>query len=245
MDIKNFFVSFKPHIAPVSHTEKIRSALIAGIAMLLLGLALRFLPHFNYPMLMLASMAASAVLLFAAPHSPMAQPWPLLGGHLVSLLAGWICSGLVADPLLAGAAAVFLAILLMHYLHCVHPPGGATALTMVLSSAQFHPMGLPWVLCIVAANAGISLALALLINSLIPGRHYPAPVHTHVQPVSDPSAIPVGIEQADIEWAASQMDSFIDVSEEDLESIYQLATQHAQRRYEQALTPSSTGKSTP
>lgn len=238
MDIKNFIRSFKPHVAPVSIAEKMRSALAAGVAMLLLGLALKFLPHFNYPMLMLGSMAASAVLLFAAPHSPMAQPWPLFGGHLVSVLAGWTCIQLIADPLLAAGCAVCLAIFLMHYLNCLHPPGGATALTLVLSSAQFHPMGWPWVTYIVAMNAGISLVLALLINNLMPGRHYPLPVHSHIQPVADPASESVVIEEPDIVWAAGQIDSFVDISEEDLVMIYQLASQHAQRRYEQALNTS-------
>lgn len=242
MDFKNFIQSFKPHVAPISITEKIRSALAAGIAMLLLGLALKFLPHFNYPMLMLASMAASAVLLFAAPHSPMAQPWPLFGGHLVSVLAGWTCIQLIADPLLAAGCAVCLAVFLMHYLHCLHPPGGATALTLVLSSAQFHPMGGLWVAYIAAMNAGISLVLALLINNLIPGRHYPMPMHSHTQPVADPAATPVIMEERDIAWAASQIDSFVDISEEDLAMIYQLASQHAQRRYQQALNPATPRK---
>lgn len=242
MDFKNFIQSFKPHVVPISITEKIRSALAAGIAMLLLGLALKFLPHFDYPMLMLGSMAASAVLLFAVPHSPMAQPWPLFGGHLVSVLAGWTCIHLIADPLLAAGCAVCLAVFLMHYLHCLHPPGGATALTLVLSSAQFHPMGWPWVTYIVAMNAGISLVLALLINSLIPGRHYPMPAHNPTQPGADPAATPVSMEQVDIAWAASQMDSFMDISEEDLAMIYQLANQHAQRRYRQALITPTPGK---
>jgi len=235
MSFKNFIQSFKPHVAPISITEKIRSALAAGIAMLLLGLALKFLPHFNYPMLMLGSMAASAVLLFAVPHSQMAQPWPLFGGHLVSVLAGWACIQLVSDPLLAAGCAVCLAVFLMHYLNCLHPPGGATALTLVLSSAQFHPMGWTWVTYIVAMNAGISLVLALLINNVIPGRHYPTPIHNPVQPGADPAATPVMIEEHDIAWAASRMDSFVDISEEDLVMIYQLASQNAQRRYQQAL----------
>jgi len=242
MDFKNFIQSFKPHVAPIPIAEKIRSALAAGIAILLLGLALKFLPHFNYPMLMLGSMAASAVLLFAVPHSQMAQPWPLFGGHLVSVLAGWACIQLITDPLLAAGSAVCLAVFLMHYLHCLHPPGGATALTLVLSSAQFHPMGWLWVTYIVAVNAGISLILALLINSLIPGRHYPAPAHSHIQPGADPAATPVIMEERDITWAAGKMDSFVDISEEDLVMIYRLASLRAQRRYDQALNPPTPGE---
>jgi CBS domain-containing membrane protein len=230
MDFKEFILSFKTHTAPIPFTEKIRNGLIGGIAILLLGLALKYLPQLNYPLIMLGSIAASAVLLFAAPHSPMAQPWPVFGGHLFSLLAGWLCSQFIGDPLLAAGCAVGLAIFLMHYLNCLHPPGAATALTIVLYSAQFQPMGWPWVVCIVLANVGISLALALLINNLIPGRHYP--VRHTPQPIlkTDTQPKQVQLERADIEWALTQMDGVIDVSEEDLVDIYELAIKHARNR---------------
>ena len=206
------------------------NGLIGGIAILLLGLALKYLPQTNYPLVMLGSIAASAVLLFAAPHSPMAQPWRLVGGHLISALAGWLCSQFISDPLLAAGCAVGLAIFLMHYLNCLHPPGASTALTLVLFSAQFHPMGLPWVVCIVLANIGISLVLALLINNLLPGRQYPMR-HTP-QPILQTDTLPkhVQLERADIAWALTQMDGVIDVSEEDLVEIYEVAVQHARNR---------------
>ena len=229
MQIKEFIRSFRPHIAPVPAAEKIRSALAGAIAILLLGLALKFLPQFNYPQLMLGSMGAATFLLFVAPHSPMAQPWPLLGGNLVSAVAGWGCSLLIPDHVLAAGCAVGLAIFLMHYLHCLHPPGVATALIMVLGSAQFHAMGWQWAGYIVAANTVILLVLALLINNIMPGRHYPLP-HPH-QPIPQTAAQlkPFAeLELTDIEWALSQMDSVIDVSEEDLAEIYELAVQHAQ-----------------
>ena len=228
MDFKEFILSFKTHTAPISHIEKIRSSLAAGIAILLLGVALKYLPQLNYPLVMLGSIAASAVLLFAAPHSPMAQPWPLIGGHLISTLAGWLCSQHLSDPLLAAGCAVGLAIFLMHYLNCLHPPGAATALTLVLHSAQFHPMGWPWVVCIVLANIGISLVLALLINNLLPGRYYPVRHTPQPIPPTDTQPKHVQLERADIEWALTQMDGVIDVSEEDLVDIYELAIKHAQ-----------------
>ena len=230
MNFKEFILSFKTHTAPIPLTEKIRNGLIGGIAILLLGLALKYLPQTNYPLVMLGSIAASAVLLFAAPHSPMAQPWPLVGGHLISALAGWLCSQLISDPLLAAGCAVGLAIFLMHYLNCLHPPGASTALTLVLFSAQFHPMGWPWVACIVLANIGSALVLALLINNLLPGRHYPMR-HTS-QPLLQTDRQPkhVQLERADIEWALTQMDGVIDVSEEDLVDIYELAIKHMQNR---------------
>ncbi len=230
MNFKEFILSFKTHTAPIPVTEKIRNGLIAGIAILLLGLALKYLPQPNYPFVMLGSIAASAVLLFAAPHSPMAQPWPLLGGHLISTLAGWLCSQYITDPLLAAGCAVGLAIFLMHYLNCLHPPGASTALTLVLFSAQFHPMGWPWVVCIVLANIVISLVLALLINNFLPGRSYPV---RHTPPLIAPTNTRpkhIQLEQTDIEWALTQMDGVIDVSEEDLVEIYELAVKHAQNR---------------
>ena len=230
MQIKNFIRSFKPHIAPVPAAEKIRSALAGGVAILLLGLALKFLPQFNYPQLMLGSMGAATLLLFVAPHSPMAQPWPLLGGNLVSTLAGWGCSLLIPDHVLAAGCAVGLAILLMHYLHCLHPPGAATALIMVLNSAQFHAMGWQWAGYIVAANTGILLVLALLLNNIM-GRHYPLPQTYPHHPAPQTTPPVVGLELDDIEWAICQMgEGVIDVSEEDLAEIYELAAQHAQSR---------------
>ena len=230
MNFKEFILSFKTHTAPIPFTEKLRNGLLGGIAILLLGLVLKYLPQANYPFVMLGSIAASAVLLFAAPHSPMAQPWPLFGGHLISALAGWLCSQLISDPLLAAGCAVGLAIFLMHYLNCLHPPGASTALTLVLFSAQFHPMGWPWVVCIVLANIGISLVLALLINNLLPGRSYP--VRHTPQPIVPTDTRPkhVQLKQTDIEWALTQMDGVIDVSEEDLVEIYELAINHARNR---------------
>ncbi|MEO6423562.1 MAG: HPP family protein [Candidatus Nitrotoga sp.] len=226
MDFKEFILSFKTHVAPISFTEKVRSGLTAGIAILLLGLALKYLPQPIYPFVMLGSIAASTALLFAAPHSPMAQPWPLIGGHLISTLAGWLCSQHISDPLVAAGCAVGLAIFLMHSLKCLHPPGASTAITLVLFSAQFHLMGWPWVVCIVLVNIVTILVLALLIHNLIPNRHYPI---RHIpQPTPQKYSQPnhIKLERADIEWALTQMDGVIDVSEEDLVEIYELAIKH-------------------
>jgi CBS domain-containing membrane protein len=233
MDIKNFILSFKPHASPVPLAEKIRSALIGGASVLLLAYALKFMPS-DYSLLMLGSMAASATLLFAVPHSPLSQPWPLIGGNLVSALAGWACYHLIPDPTIAAGCAVGLAIFLMYTLHCLHPPGGATALIMILNSTQLHATEWHWVIYSVTANISIMLLLALLFNNLVPGRRYPIPVQ-HIPPHEAPAAAAIVIEQQDIAWATRRMDSFVDITEEDLAAIYELASQHAQSRYRQAL----------
>jgi CBS-domain-containing membrane protein len=218
------------HRGSVTLSEKIRSGLAGGVAILLLGWMLHYLPHIHYPLLMLSSIAASAVLLFAVPHSPLAQPWNLIVGHLISAMAGWCCSLIIPDPLLAGAVAVGLAILLMHLLDALHPPGAATALTMVLSSSLYHDMGLLRAFYIVAANTGLSLLLALFINNLLPHRRYP------MNQLATPAIVKSGpfiiVEKMDIAWALAQMNGVIDVSEDDLARIYDLALQNSQRRIE-------------
>lgn len=232
MDFKSFLFSFRPHTTQTSVVEKLRSSLAGGSAILLLTLALHYLPQGGIPLLLVASMAASATLLYVTPHSPLAHPWNLVGGHLFSAIAGWTCSLFIPDPTLAAGVAVGSAILLMQLLNCLHPPSAATALMMVLGSTQFHEMGWLYTMYVVAANAGLSLLLALAINNLLPGRHYPMGASPEQAP---PKPAPfIALEQADLAWALQQMDSVIDVSEEDLAEIYKLALDRAQSRAESA-----------
>lgn len=229
--MNDFFRRFRPQVSPVSLAEKIRSGIAGGVAILVLGFVLHALPQGSYQIVMLGSIAASAVLLFAVPHSPLAQPWNLVGGHLISSIPGWWFGVWIHDPVLAGAAAVGMAIFLMYTLHCPHPPGAATALTLVLASQQFHPTGELIALYIVAANALTFLLLGLVINNLLPERHYP--MQAAAAPAPPKPGPFISLEPADLEWALSRMDSTIDVSEQDLAIIYQHALQHAQARLEQ------------
>lgn len=92
--------------------------------------------------LIIASMGASAVLLFAAPHGTLSRPWPVFGGHVVSALIGVSCvQWLGHDLMIAASLAVGLSITAMYSLRCLHPPGGATALTAVLGGDAVHAMG--------------------------------------------------------------------------------------------------------
>src|SRR5512147_693099 len=135
MPLKKLIASLAHPSAPVRLTEKIVSALAAFVAMLLTGILCSSLGHSAVP-LMIASMGASSVLLFAALHSPMAQPWPFVGGHLISALIGITCYKLIPGVFLSAALAVALAIFVMHLLNCLHPPGGATSLAMVISGQE-------------------------------------------------------------------------------------------------------------
>lgn len=123
---------------------------------------------------LVASMGASAVLLFAVPHGPLSQPWPVVGGHLISAAIGVLCAKLVPEMALAAPLAVGLAIGAMHYLRCIHPPGGATALSAVVGGEAVHQLGFQYVITPVMLNTLVLLLVALLFNYPLRWRRYPA-----------------------------------------------------------------------
>jgi CBS-domain-containing membrane protein len=123
---------------------------------------------------LIGSLGASAVLVYGAPRSPLAQPRNLVGGHLVSALVGVLCQQLLGHlPALAGPLAVATAIALMQVTKTLHPPGGATALIAVAGSEQIHRLGFLYVLAPVGLGALILLLVALLVNNIPSTRRYP------------------------------------------------------------------------
>ncbi len=125
-------------------------------------------------LLIVGSLGASAVLVFGAVKSPLAQPRNLLGGHLLSALVGVTAAKLCLPHLwLAAALAVSVSIALMHATKTLHPPGGATALIAVIGGPKIQQLGYLYVLLPVGAGALIMLAVALLVNNLVPSRRYP------------------------------------------------------------------------
>jgi CBS-domain-containing membrane protein len=124
--------------------------------------------------LLIASLGASAVLVFGAIKSPLAQPRNLVGGHLLSALIGVTAFKLLGGHLwLAAALAVATSIAVMHATRTLHPPGGATALMAVIGGAKISQMGYLFVVLPVGAGVVILLLVALLVNNLIPERRYP------------------------------------------------------------------------
>ncbi len=113
--------------------------------------------------LILASTGASAILLFSLPFSPVSQPWNLVGGHMVSAFVGVSCYFLVPNELFAASLSIPISMLGMHYLRCMHPPGGATAITAVIGGPNVHALGYAFVIIPVAINAVILLSIAISI----------------------------------------------------------------------------------
>jgi CBS domain-containing membrane protein len=215
-------------IHPFSLAERLISILggFVGILMVL-EFSGRVL-DFHGSAFVVASMGASAVLLFAVPHSPLSQPWPMLAGQLVSAAIGVTCAKAMADPFLAAPLAVALAIGAMHTLRCLHPPGGATALVAVVGGEPVRALGYGFLLTPVLTNVLIILLVAIIANYPFPWRRYPA------QFARLPATPPVAhgekclISHSGLVYALSQIDSFIDVSEEDLVRIYNLAVSGAE-----------------
>ena len=209
----------------VSHTEKLISAAGGFAGILLTIVVCSYFLEIDQAILIIPSMGASAVLLFAVPHSAMAQPWSLVGGHLVSAFIGVSCALLIPSPALAAAAAVGFAIGAMYYARCIHPPGGATALAAVIGGPSVSTLGYQFLLTPVLINVLVILLVAVLFNAFFRWRRYPA--YWSLEVAGPAQARDDGyepIEHADLVYALSQIDSFIDVSEEDLLRIYDLAT---------------------
>jgi len=123
---------------------------------------------------LIGSLGASAVLVYGAPRSPLAQPRNLVGGHVVSALVGVVCQQLLGHlPELAAPLAVATAIALMQLTKTLHPPGGATALIAVAGGEQIHRLGYLYVLAPVGLGALLLLAVALMVNNIPATRRYP------------------------------------------------------------------------
>lgn len=123
---------------------------------------------------LIGSFGASAVLVFGATNSPLAQPRNLVLGHLISALIGVSVCKLVPEMLwLSSALAVSLSIVAMQITRTMHPPGGATALIANIGSEQIKGLGYGYVLYPVLSGVVVLLIVALLVNNLPRGRNYP------------------------------------------------------------------------
>ncbi|CAE6843728.1 hypothetical protein R75461_07148 [Paraburkholderia nemoris] len=175
-------------------------------------------PAANIPLLV-APMGASAVLLFAVPASPLAQPWSIIGGNIVSATVGVACAGWIADPVGAAALAVSLAICAMFALRCVHPPSGAVALTAVLGGPAVHALGYRFVAEPIAIQSVMLLCAAIVYHAAT-GHRYP---HVAQGPgkgaAASSAAANEGFTRADLEAVLNRRGELLDIDTDDLESL--------------------------
>lgn len=180
--------------------------------------------------LVVASMGASAVLLFAVPHGPLSQPWPVFAGHMVSAFIGVTCAALIPSQIFAASLAVGIAIGGMYYLRCIHPPGGATALSAVIGGETVHTLGYQYMITPVLVNVIIIIFIAFAFNYWFPWRRYPTFLHQQKLPATPLQQVESmsHIRHEDFVYALSEIDSYIDISERDLLRIYDIATRKTQ-----------------
>ena len=178
----------------------------------------------------IAPMGASAVLLFMLPASPLAQPWSVVGGNVVSALIGMQIYRWLGDSGSAAALAAALAVGAMVALRCLHPPGGAVALTAVLGGSAVHRLDLAFAFGPVLLNSVCMVLLALLFNN-VTGRRYPHHGASKPHRTSDP--LPThraGVQPSDLDAALASFGEVLDIDRDDLEEIMVRAQLHAQRR---------------
>ncbi|RFC63176.1 HPP family protein [Fulvimarina endophytica] len=229
-----------PDLGYVSATEQVRASLgaLIGIAVTGFSTLLVLGPDTAVPLLV-APMGASAVLLFAVPSSPLAQPWSIIGGNVSAALVGIACRMLIPDPLLAAAAAVCLAIALMFALRCLHPPGGAVAVTAVLAGPVADSLGFAFAAVPIGLNSALLLATALLYNRLT-GRRYPQlrPTESpNPHGTSDPSPRErTGLTLDDLDTVLERRGRVVDIDRNELMEILTTAEHEAHRRRSGSLT---------
>ena len=200
-----------------------RERLIAGAgAVIGIGLcaAISTLLVPNHGLLLAAPLGASAVLLFAVPSSPLAQPWPIVGGNIVSALVGVAVAHLLGNGALAVGVAVGAAILAMSALRCLHPPGGGTVLLPVLAPTVLA-QGYGFALLPVGLNAIALTAIGIAFHR-VSGHSYPH------RPMKIPDRPRLLME--DIDAALAESGETFDVSREDLEALLDRAERHAHAR---------------
>lgn len=223
LNARHSFALFAPILAGATLRERILACLgaLAGILMTGLICGVVYGQGAHLP-LIVAPIGASAVLLFAVPTSPLAQPWSIVGGNTISALVGVVVVHFVDDAILAAGLAVSLAILAMSIARCLHPPGGAAALTAVVGGPAVVSSGFLFPFVPVGLNSLILVLLGIAFHG-VSRRSYPhvarpAPENTHG--TQDPPAqVRVGFQRADVDAALALLDESFDIDPADLERL--------------------------
>lgn len=199
------FRLFAPILAGARLGERLVSCLGAMLGIALTALICRSVLGQSPSLpLVVAPLGASAVLLFAVPASPLAQPWPIIGGNMISATIGVIIARIVPDQILAIGFGVSLAIAAMSFARCLHPPGGAAALTAIIGGPAITSSGFIFPLVPVGVNSVLLVALGLVFHRLA-RRNYPhvaSPVPANLHKTTDiPSQLRANFRTEDIDKA--------------------------------------------
>lgn len=224
MQATNRWRLFVPKLAGASLNDRLVACVGAGLGIFfaaIAGLGVQdILPALPF---LIAPIGASAVLVFAVPASPLAQPWSVFGGNVVSAFVGVTVVHLVADPVAAVAIAVALAILAMSFLRCLHPPGGAATITAVIGGEAVLQAGYLYPISLVAANSAALLCIGWLFHRFS-GHSYPH----RAQPVAASQS--TELLREDIDRAVTDAHETFDINPDDLEALLLKAENYAEQR---------------
>lgn len=221
--------SFVPILAGATLRDRLLACIGGSVGVALTSLVCAMTLHGSALLpLLVAPIGASAVLVFAVPASPLAQPWSVVGGNVISALVGVTAARFVPIPHLAVGVAVGGAILAMSLLRCLHPPGGAAALTAVIGGPAVLGAGYAFPFVPVGINSLI-LVLTGLAFHRASGHSYP---HRAIPIVGHELAAPeLGVPHpADIDLALTDLGETFDVSREDLDLLFRRVEFHAAKR---------------
>lgn len=198
----------------LGHLGWLRGAIGSAIGIGFAGMVswLFFGSHAGILPLLVAPIGASAVLVFALPASPLAQPWPVIGGDLISAAIGLAVGHVLGAPVLSASLAVGLSIASMSLLRCLHPPGGACALLCALGATGTDHWG--WIQWYCIAVNVLALAVAGWIINSATGHPWP---HKLLLPAS--SLSPIGTREA-LGLVLSDWDEVIDVDIDELTALF-------------------------
>jgi len=175
---------------------------------------------------LIGPLGASAVLLFAVSSGALAQPWSILGGYLSAGVVALLVAHVLGRTLGSACLAAGMALILMCWLRCLHPPAGALALLLVLADPA--TIALDWkALGPVMLSGSTMLLSALAYNNLTRIRYPKRPAEpAPMMPAPDSQAITA----QDLKLALADMEAFFDVTPEDLEQLIHASELHARRR---------------
>jgi CBS domain-containing membrane protein len=216
---------FRPILPGAQLRDRLIGCVGAAICIALTMVVCAGLPPLGADLpIIVAPLGASAVLVFAVPTSPLAQPWPVVGGNIISTLVGVAMFQIMPNTTVAAGAAVGGAILVMSLLRCLHPPGGAAALTAVIGSQGIHAAGYGFAFTPVGINSIALVSLAMFYHRAT-ARSYPH------QPGAAPREVAAaGFHSEDIDAALADMHESFDISREDLDALLAKAELHSMAR---------------
>ncbi|MFM7082716.1 MAG: HPP family protein [Actinomycetota bacterium] len=144
----------------------------AALGMAITWLLCDWLLDSTAPILVM-SMGASAVLLFATPTSPLAQPGPVIVAHTLGAVFGVAAATWIDNTALAVAIAVGLTAGVIIRFGITHPPSGGTALSAVVGGEAITKLGWEFIWRPVLLNAVVLVVLAVVVNAPFAWRRYP------------------------------------------------------------------------